>query len=67
MSEKYIKNHFEDIKGYANIIENRLYDESLTMESVLEDNTKTFALVKKYNANHTLIDDKYEIIIDLQG
>ena len=67
MSENYIKNHFSDIKKYASVIENRLDDEYCTMESVLSDNAQTFELAKKHNANYVLIDDKYEIDINLYG
>ena len=28
MSENYIRNHFDDIKKYGNVIENRLDDEN---------------------------------------
>ena len=38
MSESYIRNHFESIKAYANVIENRLDDSYCTMESVLNNN-----------------------------
>ena len=65
MSEEYIRNHFADIKKYANVIENRLDDEWCTIESVLTDNAEVLALAKKYNANVILIDDQYEINIDL--
>ena len=65
MSEKYVRNHFADIKKYANIIENRLDDEWCTLESVLEDNAEILKLSKKHNVNYILIDDKYEINIDL--
>ena len=65
MSEEYIRNHFADIKKYANAIENRLDDECCTMESVLADNAKMLDLAQKYNVNYILIDDKYEINIDL--
>ena len=65
MSEDYIINHFDDIKKYANTIENRLDDEWCTMESVLTDNAKMLDLVQKYNVNYILIEDKYEINIDL--
>lgn len=63
MSEKYIRNHFEDIKGYANIIENRLEDDSCTIESVIEDNRRVLELVTEHNLNYILIDNKYEIEI----
>ncbi|MBE6795690.1 MAG: adenylate kinase [Ruminococcaceae bacterium] len=65
MSENYIKNHFSDIKKYANVIENRLDDEWCTMESVLADNAEMFDLAQKHNVNYILIEDKYEINIDL--
>ena len=65
MSENYIRNHFEDIKKYANVIENRLDDEWCTLESVLTDNAQVLELAKKHKVNHILIDDKYEVDIDL--
>ena len=65
MSEEYIRNHFYEIKGYASVIENRLDDNWCTMESVLEDNTEILVLAQRHNANYILIDDKYEINIDL--
>ncbi|MBR7184566.1 MAG: AAA family ATPase [Clostridia bacterium] len=65
MSEEYIRNHFADIEKYANTIENRLDDEWCTMESVLADNAEMLDLAQRYNVNYILIEDKYEINIDL--
>ena len=65
MSEHYIKNHFSDIKKYASAIENRIDDDWCTKESVLEDNAHFLALAQKHNANYILIDDKYEVDINL--
>jgi len=65
MSENYIRNHFDSIKRYASAIENRLDDEWCTLESVLEDNAQFLGLAQEYNVNYVLIDDKYEINIDL--
>ena len=65
MSEDYIRNHFADIKKYANAIENRLDDEWCTMESVLADNAEMFDLSQRYGVNYILIEEKYEINIDL--
>ena len=62
----YIKSHFASIKRYASVIENRLDDESCTMESVLEDNAQFLELAQKYGVNSVLIDDEYEINIDLE-
>ena len=66
MSETYIKQNFASIKKYANAIENRLDDEWCTIESVLEDNAQFFELAKKHGVNYVLIDDEYDISIDLE-
>ena len=65
MSEEYIRNHFANIKKYANVIENRLDDDGCTMDSVLVDNAEMLALAQKHNVNYILIEDSYEINIDL--
>ena len=62
MSEEYIKNHFADIKAYANVIETRINDDC-AMASVLADNAQILTLAQKHNANYILIEDKYEIDI----
>ena len=64
MSEKYIRNHFQDIKQYANVIERRLEDDC-SVESVLEDNLQMLELAKKYNVNYVLIDDEYKLKIEI--
>ena len=65
MSENYIRNHFADIKKYASVIENRGDDTDCTLESVLVDNLEVLVLAREYNVNYILIDDNYEINIDL--
>lgn len=65
MSEDYIRNNFSDIKKYANVIEKRLDDESCTLDSVIEDNAKILCLAKEHKENYILINDKYEVDIDL--
>ena len=66
MSEEYIRKHFADIKAYASIIEKRVNDEWCTMERVLADNAEVLALVQRHNVNYILIDDQYEININLE-
>ncbi len=65
MSENYIREHFADIRKYANIIEQRLDDEGCTMESVLADNARVLELARAHKADYLLIDDKYEICEDI--
>jgi hypothetical protein len=65
MSENYILYHFDDIKKYANVIENRLNDADCSIETLLNDNIKILELVKQHKINYYLIDEKYEVDIDL--
>ncbi len=65
MSEKYIRNHFADIKNYADVIEKRVDDECCSLESVLQDNAEILKLTQKHQVNFILIDEHYEINIDL--
>ena len=62
MSENYIRNHFDDIIGYADVIEKRLCDDC-TLESVLADNARNLSLAKKHGVNYIMIDDNYTIEI----
>jgi adenylate kinase family enzyme len=61
MSENYIRNHFDDIIKYANVIERRLDNEHCTIKNALEDNALVLELCKKHNVNYLLIDDEYQI------
>ena len=65
LSESYIRAHFADIKRYANVVENRLDDEGCTMEYVLEENAKFLELAQRFHVNYVLVQDRYEINIDL--
>ena len=65
MSERYIREHFDDIKRYASAIEDRLNDEDCTLESVLADNAEVLTLAQKNGANYLLIEDVYQIGIEL--
>jgi adenylate kinase family enzyme len=61
MSEAYIKKHFDAIKEYASVIENRLDDSDCTMESVLADNAEMLRLARQHGAAYILLEDAYEI------
>ncbi|MDE6852132.1 MAG: GNAT family N-acetyltransferase [Lachnospiraceae bacterium] len=65
MSDKYITNHFSDIKKYANIVENRMDDESCTIETVRRDNAKIWEQCQNDKINYLLIDDEYQVDIEL--
>ncbi len=65
MSEKYINEHFDDIRHYANIIEKRLDDGYCTRENILAENLRILEQVKLNNLNYILIDDRYDPDMEL--
>ena len=65
LSEKYIKNSFEKVKEFANVIENRLEDD-ITIEALLEDNAQFLNECKKHGNPYILIDEKYEIPLSFE-
>ncbi len=65
MSRRYIEQHFSDIKGHANDIERRLDDTGCTMEFVLKENAHSLEMCQKYGCNYLLIEDCYQVEIDL--
>lgn len=67
MTERYIDSHYEQIKEYANVIENRIDDSWCTKESVLEENAYYLDLCKKYHFDPVLIDNEYNVDLDLNN
>ena len=65
MSNRYIMNHFSDIKKYASVVENRMDDEDCTIETVLRDNAEILEQCQKYKVEPLLIDDQYQVDIEL--
>lgn len=65
MTENYIEKHFDDIKNHASAMENRIDDSDFTKGMALAENTENLRMCKKYGCEYILIDDSYEIDIDL--
>ncbi len=61
MSERYIREHFGDIRRYANVIEQRLFDDECTVESVIEDNAAVLRGCQAHGLPYVWIDDAYSI------
>ncbi|MBO0453410.1 AAA family ATPase [Candidatus Enterococcus murrayae] len=66
MTQKYIEKHFTDIKQYANSIDKRVDDSDLTIESMIENNTRNLEMCKKYECDYILIDETYKIDLKLE-
>ena len=65
LSERYIRSHFEDIKSYASVVEQRLDDSGYIMESALQDNARILAMCQKYGLNYLLVDGQYQVDLEL--
>ena len=63
MSQQYIRECFDDIKRYANVIESRLEDEGYTLEEALEENARVLSAAQKHRVAYILIDDTYSVDI----
>ena len=60
MREQYIRHHFDDIKKYANVIENRLYDDC-DIDELIQDNAQRLILCQKFGVDYIFIDDEYKM------
>ncbi len=62
MSEKYIRNNYNDIIKYENVIEMRRSD--YIMDVLIHDNAKTLKMCRLHGVKYCLIDDTYPKNID---
>lgn len=65
MSRRYIENHFSDIKAHACDVEKRIDDSWCSKEFVLEENAYYLDMCQKYNYTPILIDESYQVDVDL--
>ncbi len=61
MTEEYIKNNYQDIIKYENIIEQRKHPESINIDNLIEENRYNLKMCEKYKNKYILINDKYAI------
>lgn len=61
MSEAYIRGHFDDIRKYANTIEERLDDGYCTADNLIRDNAEALEMCRRHNAEYFLIDGEYNV------
>ncbi len=65
MTKSYINNYYSNIKKYSNIIENRICNENIDKEEFIRENKYNLDMCKKYNNRYILINDKYEVNLEL--
>lgn len=64
MSQRYIEAHFQDIKKYASVIEDRMDDDACTLETLRRDNAWFLEQCLRYGTNYLLIDENYAAELD---
>lgn len=64
-SEVYIQKNYHDIMQFANMIEQRIDNESSTQELLLRENRENLAKCRHYGCKYILIDKKYSVDISL--
>lgn len=64
MTEKYIKNNYQNIIKYENVIENRK-ETMINFVELIKDNKYNLEMCKKYNNRYILIDNSYPVDIEL--
>lgn len=65
MSENYIRTHFDSIRKYASVIEERLDDGYCTPETLIADNAEVLRQCQKHGQNYWLIDKEYIVDFEL--
>ena len=65
MSERYIREHFDSIRAYANVIEHCPDNSGCTLEAVLRDNRRTLEGCQKAGTEYLLIDGEYGVDVQL--
>lgn len=63
-SEKYIEKHFDDVRRFASVVENRLEDD-YTQETCRRENALMQEQCRRYGAECILIDGDYRVDIEL--
>mgnify|MGYP004535398651 CR=1 FL=1 len=65
MTQNYIDQHYNDIKRFACVIEDRSDDSWCTQENLKKENLQNLQQCQKHNCNYILIEDRYQIDLDL--
>lgn len=64
MTENYLRNNFETIKQFANIVEQRITSD-LNLQKLIADNFNNLHKCQEYKLNYLLIDQEYILNIEL--
>ena len=60
MTEAYLRARFDDVRRYANVVENRISD-GLCLEALIRDNADNLARCREHGCEVLLIDGEYQV------
>ena len=60
MTEAYLRARFDDVRRYANVVENRISD-GLCLEALIRDNAENLAKCREHGCEVLLIDGEYQV------
>ena len=60
MTEAYLRARFDDVRRYANVVENRISD-GLCLEALIRDNAVNLAKCRQHGCEVLLIDGEYQV------
>ena len=60
MTEAYLRARFDDVRRYANVVENRISD-GLCLEALIRDNAENLAKCRQHGCEVLLIDGEYKV------
>ena len=60
MTEAYLRARFDDVRRYANVVENRISD-GLCLEALIRDNAENLARCRQHGCEVLLIDGEYQV------
>lgn len=64
MSSEYIENHFDDIIKFEGVIEQRKFENDITIENLIRDNENNLKECKAHDLDYYLIEEDYNIDIE---
>jgi gluconate kinase len=61
MSRSYVETHFDEIRRYGSVIEQRLDDSDLSQDALIRENEQALQLCREYGCDYILLDKGYQI------
>lgn len=61
MTERYLRERFDDVRRYASVVENREEEPELDLAELIRDNAANLAKSREHGCEVILIDDKYQV------